>query len=902
MSQAKPIISKQPASISVAVGSPVTLSATASATPPPTFQWFHDGAAIPHATSSSFSIAAAALGDAGEYYCVVSNRNGSTTSSTAKLAVQVPAAPAIVAQPLSITMNEGGSVSLSVTASGAIPLVYQWKKDGANLAGATSATYTIDTVTPSDAGSYTASVTNLGGSVISAPAILVVLEPMVTPTITTQPVAVSVSDGAPATFSVSATGTAPIGYQWMKDGVVIDGATDASLTIDAAASGDAGAYSVVVSNPAGAVESQSVSLTVIPADTLNLAAMTAAERMEYLLGSPCTDTSIAPATHALTPPKNPLTEIKTDGSTVTSNISLRIQPYQIGSLDNFNHDYWSDAGSIPYIPAVFGPGLRAIQLDAFYNGCHATSPRSEPNFKVADPAPSSTRAEVIAANGGVAPSWPITVARPIVVTSNGGVVLSSDGLIYADSTHTGSAGTAKTNVKLPPTKIPLDLCVTHGNELILVAVHDTERDVGQLAVVMVEAKNIPAHTLHVMGLNNRGSYTDFKLLGYVDLPVKWPTRIAAGSNGLWRSPSETAGLDQGYIPIDKTMTLWATSDVVAGPVHIAQVGDHLEMSPVTDTAPVKGIVDRAVLAKNPIPNLPRPTGVVEFYDSARWAFSLLNGTTVQSSWNRIIAKGGCAVVTSLPENKVVFMDLEPLFTYIWSWIIDVAHYDANAAGRLIGAWPQTFDQNSSIMPVVDSVFDVDSPVSVLCGSTNTQNGNTDKIKAYVALRDGTLINYDASKLMARSGGSSSITELGRNFVGLNPVHLTWTRHNDGAGDAIFPSGQTAGGYHSALYVTCRGERSVKKVVTYMGAASVLSEISDSRLKDPVAACVGERIYVIAVADHEGKQVVGFRTTSITDSHRTPTMTYPVTDPSGIEVTGVLPIAGKPVGGSVANVN
>ncbi len=84
----------------------------------------------------------------------------------------------------------------------------------------------------------------------------------VSPAITDQPDNVTVSQGQPATFSVSATGTAPLSYQWRKNNVNIGGATSATLTITSAQSSDAGNYQVVVSNAAGSVTSDIATLTV----------------------------------------------------------------------------------------------------------------------------------------------------------------------------------------------------------------------------------------------------------------------------------------------------------------------------------------------------------------------------------------------------------------------------------------------------------------------------------------------------------------------------------------------------------------------------------------------------------------------------------------------------------------
>src|SRR5207249_1885322 len=83
------------------------------------------------------------------------------------------------------------------------------------------------------------------------------------PTITSQPVSRTVTAGQTATFSVTATGTAPLNYQWQRGGVPISGATLASYTTPPTTSADNGAqFTVVVSNTAGSVTSSVATLTV----------------------------------------------------------------------------------------------------------------------------------------------------------------------------------------------------------------------------------------------------------------------------------------------------------------------------------------------------------------------------------------------------------------------------------------------------------------------------------------------------------------------------------------------------------------------------------------------------------------------------------------------------------------
>ena len=84
------------------------------------------------------------------------------------------------------------------------------------------------------------------------------------PTITTQPQSQTVAVGATATFSVTATGSMPLKYQWMKNGIAISGATSAAYTTPPVSLGDdQSRFAVVVSNGSGSVASASAVLNVL---------------------------------------------------------------------------------------------------------------------------------------------------------------------------------------------------------------------------------------------------------------------------------------------------------------------------------------------------------------------------------------------------------------------------------------------------------------------------------------------------------------------------------------------------------------------------------------------------------------------------------------------------------------
>ena len=258
-----PAIATQPAAEAVTVGQMATFSVIATGTAPLGYQWKKGGTNISGANASSYTTPATSIGDSGAVFSVeVSNSAGSVTSSNATLTVTVAVvAPAIDTQPAAQTVADGQTATFSVTATGTSP-GYQWKKDGTDISGATSSTYTTPATSIGDSGAvFSVAVSNSAGTVTSDGATLTVSA--VAPAITTQPAAQTVTANQTATFTVTATGTAPLGYQWKKGGTVIPGATSNTYTTPAMSTGGSGvAYSVVVSNSAGSATSSSATLTV----------------------------------------------------------------------------------------------------------------------------------------------------------------------------------------------------------------------------------------------------------------------------------------------------------------------------------------------------------------------------------------------------------------------------------------------------------------------------------------------------------------------------------------------------------------------------------------------------------------------------------------------------------------
>ena len=190
---------------------------------------------------------------------------GSDTICNIALTASV-VAPAITTQPASSTVTAGQSANFSIATTGTAPLTYQWQKNGAAISGATSSTYSTPVTTTADNGAqFTAVVSNSAGTITSSAATLTVKTPVVAPSITSQPLAQSVTAGQSASFFVASTGTAPLTYQWNRNGSAISGATSSSYTALTTSSDNGAQFSVVITNAAGSVTSSSALLTVKPA-------------------------------------------------------------------------------------------------------------------------------------------------------------------------------------------------------------------------------------------------------------------------------------------------------------------------------------------------------------------------------------------------------------------------------------------------------------------------------------------------------------------------------------------------------------------------------------------------------------------------------------------------------------
>ena len=236
---------------------------------PLSYQWRSGGSAIAGATNAWLLLTD--VSGMGTYTVVVSNPYGSVESLPATVGSGAGTPPAILAEPQSVTLSVGGTATFSISASGTAPLSYFWRRNGSPIAGATASNYTTNNVHLSDSGAqFSCLVSNAYGTTLSSNATLTVVAP---PTIVVQPQSVTANVAAAVTFSVTASGTAPLSYYWRRNGNPVAGATASSYTTNNVQLADSGAqFSCLVSNAYGTALSSSAVLTVQIAAPLSFAA------------------------------------------------------------------------------------------------------------------------------------------------------------------------------------------------------------------------------------------------------------------------------------------------------------------------------------------------------------------------------------------------------------------------------------------------------------------------------------------------------------------------------------------------------------------------------------------------------------------------------------------------------
>jgi Ig-like domain-containing protein len=311
-----PMITTSPQSQTLALGSSITLFVEASGTPPLLYQWRHNGANIPGATASTYTISGFRLADAGNYSVAVENQFGVAASPPAKLSTILPSAP----------LNDNFAARSTITTAtftgqgnnrgatkepgepnhagnpGGKSVWFRWTPPVSGIATISTAGSTFDTllavyrgssvsnltlvVQDDDAGgfftsratfnavagqSYEVAIDGLGGAegdIVLDLNVEVTAETL--PQIITQPVSRTVPPGATVVLSVVAQAGSPgavLTYQWFQDGAAIVSATSSNYTIVNVQPVNVGTYTVRVTQGPRSVLSQPAIVQISVNDT-----------------------------------------------------------------------------------------------------------------------------------------------------------------------------------------------------------------------------------------------------------------------------------------------------------------------------------------------------------------------------------------------------------------------------------------------------------------------------------------------------------------------------------------------------------------------------------------------------------------------------------------------------------
>ena len=389
------------------------------------------------------------------------------------------------------------------------------------------------------------------------------------------------------------------------------------------------------------------------------------------------------------------------------------------------------------------------------------------------------------------PAPAIASARAHFISGMPGAVIFQNGLVAMLGTGNDSDTVAGryASVQLPVNKVPTAVCMTLSNEFILVTVWDTVRIRGEVAVIAVNGWMVAGAGRFQYGVPNWQGIMSLKLLGFVELPFKAPTSIAATSD-----LSQDSGRASGEL------------------------------------------------------------------SGMNWnAQSERDGWYNWSTGYRRTARVGYAIVASRSENKVAFVNLQPLFQYYRQmYFTSQANFNLTQnQGAADGQWPHAFAFAPNQTPTVKYVGTVNQPTAVAAGFhrgnsiwwRQVAGGGTEgnfANRAYATTMGGQLQIYDATSLNTMGAGGAPFLA-STQTIGKNPSDIAY-------------GAQACDANPNDLYITCRGDC---KIVRVTEAGVVDASISDSRMVDPVSTQISNDnrlpngVSLLSVMDFGGKQAINY---------------------------------------------
>jgi hypothetical protein len=304
--------------------------------------------------------------------------------------------------------------------------------------------------------------------------------------------------------------------------------------------------------------------------------------------------------------------------------------------------------------------------------------------------------------------------------------------------------------------------------------------------------------------------------------------------------------------------------------------------------------------------------VAELADPSVRAEHAQNGSDPYT-WSPI-GSSGYAIVLSRWENKAAFIDLQPLYQYVQTWLLGTQpNYDAATGGSVDfptpGVWPRTFEEAPEQQPVVVSTIDVEHPLTALAGRGPKliDQGASQTVKAHIACLDGSVKTYDVRELVNRHDEPpDALQELYSTKLPYNPGTMVWS----GDIDPLDPTstetfGVLKASFGESFLVLSRTNREISWVHADDTGAEVFRRLRDSRLDDPVGL---DRLnafhdaYLISVSDLTLHKVVTYRIGPMSGQLVRPVEDLPAPDGAdAIECGGELELGGHVFQVSAANV-
>lgn len=265
-----PTVTTQPQDVTVCAGQPFSVSVVVSATGTVTYEWSKDGTSLPGETGATLTVNAATAARGGAYRVRIQTSCGSIESAVATVTVR-PATEITQQPPATVSVQVGQPLSITVAATGAGTVQYQWFKDGTQIAGEVAPTFAVAAAANGDAGKYWCRVRSECGDVTSdtsdvtvRPSVVSVDEDVVGGTLvgriapnpsngaahldltvgTRATVAIRIVDGVGATVAMLNTGELSVGNH--RVGLDVSGFAAGTYTVITTVNGMAATQSFVV--------------------------------------------------------------------------------------------------------------------------------------------------------------------------------------------------------------------------------------------------------------------------------------------------------------------------------------------------------------------------------------------------------------------------------------------------------------------------------------------------------------------------------------------------------------------------------------------------------------------------------------------------------------------------------